>query len=95
VTETFAREIQELCDSLGARFERVADHIRVEKSSVTLKLVPLDDHVLVSINLTQPSGTRRVGFESIPRTRVLEFLMYVLPLESITVSDLELLSAFG
>lgn len=89
------QDVNNLCRRVGATCEPGSDRARVTAGHVTLKLVGLNDHVLVSIGVMSAVGVRWIGLETIPATRVCERLMHLLPLESVSARDLEWLNAFS
>ncbi len=81
-------ELRSLCLELRADCLTDGQTVTVHAEMTVLRLTDFHDHLLVNVGLKTPQGPRWVGFLTLARTELPEFLRNTLPLPKAVQSKL-------
>jgi hypothetical protein len=73
-------ELRSICLELRADCSADGQTVTVRAETTMLRLTDFHAHLLVNVGLSTPQGTRWVGFLTVARTELPEFLRNTLPL---------------
>lgn len=73
-------ELRSICLELQATCSTNGQTVTVHTETTLLRLTDFHDHLLVKVGLSTPQGPRWVGFLTVKRTELPEFLRNTLPL---------------